>query len=114
MQDVCHMNFVIGLAPIESLWLNGKALEHGIGWSEAQFLIGTQSFSLSHACDKKKKNLFLYFFTELKTYYLSYSFYKNDNDDYNDMIMLITMIMLTRTNDNGYDKDNYRDPWGQY
>ena len=30
MQDVCHMNFVIGLAPIESLWLNGKALEHGI------------------------------------------------------------------------------------
>ena len=37
-------------------------------------------------------------------------FYKNNNDDYNDMIMLITMIMLTRTNDNGYDKDNYRDP----
>ena len=63
---------------------------------------------------RRKKNLFLYFFTELKTYYLSYSFYKNDNDDYNDMIMLITMIMLTRTNDNGYDKDNYRDPWGQY
>ena len=59
---------------------------------------------------RRKKNLFLYFFTELKTYYLSYSFYKNDNDDYNDMIMLITMIMLTRTNDNGYDKDNYRDP----
>ena len=63
MQDMCHMNFVIGLAPIESLWLNGKALEHGIWWSEAQFLIGTQSFSLSHACDKKKKkplSLFLY------------------------------------------------------
>ena len=114
MQDVCHMNFVIGLAPIESLWLNGKALEHGIWWSEAQFLIGTQSFSLSHARDKKKKNIFLYFFTELKPYHLSYSFYKNDDDDYNDMIMLITMIMLTRTNDNGYDKDNYRDPWGQY
>ena len=63
---------------------------------------------------RRKKNLFLYFFTELKTYYLSYSFYKNNNDDYNDMIMLITMIMLTRTNGNGYDKDNYRDPWGQY
>ena len=63
---------------------------------------------------RRKKNLFLYFFTELKTYHVSYSFYKNDNDDYNDMIMLITMIMLTRTNGNGYDKDNYRDPWGQY
>ena len=61
-----------------------------------------------------EKKIFLYFFTELKTYHLSYSFYKNDNDDYNDMIMLITMIMLTRTNDNGDDKDNYRDPWGQY
>ena len=59
---------------------------------------------------RRKKNIFLYFFTELKTYHLSYSFYKNDNDDYNDMIMLITMIMLTRTNDNGDDKDNYRDP----
>ena len=59
---------------------------------------------------RRKKNLFLYFFTELKTYHVSYSFYKNDNDDYNDMIMLITMIMLTRTNGNGYDKDNYRDP----
>ena len=53
-----------------------------------------------------EKKIFLYFFTEL--------FYKNDDDDYNDMIMLITMIMLTRTNDNGSDKDNYRDPWGQY
>ena len=63
---------------------------------------------------RRKKNLFLFFFTELKTYQVSYSFYKNDNDDYNDMILLITMIMLTRTNDNGYDKDNYRDPWGQY
>ena len=59
---------------------------------------------------RRNKNLFLYFFTELKTYHVSYSFYKNDNDDYNDMIMLITMIMLTRTNGNGYDKDNYRDP----
>ena len=63
---------------------------------------------------QEEKKIFLYFFTELKPYHLSYSFYKNDNDDYNDMIMLITMIMLTRTNDNGYDKDNYRDPWGQY
>ena len=32
-------------------------------------------FSLSYARDKTK-NIFLNFFTELKTYYLSYSFYK--------------------------------------
>ena len=31
MQDVCHMNFVIDLElTIESLWLSGRALEHGI------------------------------------------------------------------------------------
>ena len=35
--------------------------------------MGTQNFSLSHARDKTKKNIFLYFFTELKTYHLSYS-----------------------------------------
>ena len=62
---------------------------------------------------KKNFSLFLYRAQNLPSV-LSYSFYKNDNDDYNDVIMLITMIMLTRTNDNGYDKDNYRDPWGQY
>ena len=32
-------------------------------------------FSLSKACDKTK-SIFLYFFTELKTYHVSYSFYK--------------------------------------
>ena len=37
-------------------------------------LQGLRIFSLSHACDKKK-NIFLYFFTELKTYYLSFSIY---------------------------------------
>ena len=35
MQDVCHMNFVIELElTIESLWLSGRALEHGIQRSE--------------------------------------------------------------------------------
>ena len=34
--------------------------------------MGTQKFSLSHARDKTK-NIFLCFFTKLKTYYLSYS-----------------------------------------
>ena len=33
--------------------------------------------SLSHARDKNK-NIFHYFFTELKAYYLSYSIYKHD------------------------------------
>ena len=35
--------------------------------------MGTQNLSLSHARDKTKKNIFVYFFTELKTYRLSYS-----------------------------------------
>ena len=37
------------------------------------FLMGTQNISLSHACDKMK-NIFLYFFTKLKTF-LSFLFY---------------------------------------
>ena len=36
---------------------------------------GLRIFSLSKARDKTK-NIFLYFFTELKTYHVSYSFYK--------------------------------------
>ena len=41
---------------------------------------GHRSFSFSHARDKKK-NIFLYFFTELKTYHISYSDYKHDAID---------------------------------
>ena len=41
---------------------------------------GLRSFSFSLARDKKK-NIFLYFFTELKTYHLSYSNYKHDAID---------------------------------
>ena len=37
------------------------------------FLMATQNISLSHACDKTK-NIFLYFFTKLKTF-LSFLFY---------------------------------------
>ena len=58
---------------------------------------------------RRKKNISLFLYRAQNLLFLLF-FYKNDNDDYNDMIMLITMIMLTRTNDNGYDKDNYRDP----
>ena len=38
---------------------------------------GLRIFSLYHARDKTK-NIFLYLFTELKTYHLSYSIYKHD------------------------------------
>ena len=75
MQDMCHMNFVIDLIPIESLWLSGRASEHGIQRSEVRFLMGTWIFSLSHAHDMTK-NIFLYFFTKLRTYHLSYSIYR--------------------------------------
>ena len=54
------MNFVIALAH-----------SRGIRRSGVQFLLGTQNSSLSHARDKTE-NIFLHFFTELKTYHLSY------------------------------------------
>ena len=41
---------------------------------------GLESYSFSLARDKKK-NIFLYFFTELKTYHISYSNYKHDTID---------------------------------
>ena len=37
----------------------------------------SEFFSFSHARDKTK-NIFLYFFTELDTYHLSYCIYKHD------------------------------------
>ena len=42
--------------------------------------MGTQNFSLYHTCDRTK-NIFLYIFTELKIYHLSYSMYKYDAID---------------------------------
>ena len=44
--------------------------------SEVRFFMGTQNFSLSHAGDKTKKNIFLYFLTRLKTDHLSYPSYE--------------------------------------
>ena len=37
-----------------------------------KFWVPTRNRTVSHARDKTKKNTFLYFFTELKTYYPSY------------------------------------------
>ena len=45
--------------------------------SKVQFFVGTQNFfSVPHMCDKKK-NIFLYFFTELKTHLFLNSIYTN-------------------------------------
>ena len=59
------------------LWCSTTELELECGTGGLRFNSswGLRIFSLSNACDKTK-NIFLYFFAELKTYYLSYSFYK--------------------------------------
>ena len=43
---------------VESLWLSGRASEHGIRRSEVRFLMELRIFSLYHACDKMR-NIFL-------------------------------------------------------
>ena len=59
------------------LWCSATELELECGTGGLRFNSswGLRIFSLSNAHDKTK-NIFLYFFTELKTYHLSYSFYK--------------------------------------
>ena len=49
-----------------------RASERGIRRSEVRFLMKTQNLSLSHAREKRNK-IFLYIFTELKTYHFFYS-----------------------------------------
>ena len=44
---------------VESLWLSGRASEHGIRRFEVPFLIGLRIFSLSHARNKTKRHLSL-------------------------------------------------------
>ena len=72
MQDTCHMNFVIGHTQHR---ICGSVSEHQSTESEGLRFDSSwrlNFFSLSHTCDIKK-NIFLYFFTEHKTYHLSYS-----------------------------------------
>ena len=69
-----RMTFTMSLFIIESLWLSGRASESGIHRSEVRFITGTQN-CFSVACSWQDENIFLYFFTELKTYHLSYSVY---------------------------------------
>ena len=51
--------------------LTSLASERGIRRFEVRFLMGTQNF-LFPTLMKRGKNIFLYFFTELKTYHLFY------------------------------------------
>ena len=69
-----RMTFIMSLFIIESLWLSGRASESGIHRSEVQFFMGTQN-CFSVPCSWQDKNIFLHFFTELKTYHLFYSVY---------------------------------------
>ena len=66
------MNFVIDLAHrgvSVAEWLEHRSAEsEGLRFDSSW---GLRIFSLSHARDKTK-NIFLYFFTELKTYHLYY------------------------------------------
>ena len=62
---VSYMNFVMGRNENRSAKSDG--LKSDSSW-------GLRIVSLSHAREKTK-NIFLYFFTELKTIYLSYSIY---------------------------------------
>ena len=66
------MNQVVALFTMK--WLSGKASQYGIRISEVGFLVGTQNFSLSHACDKTK-NILLLFPHRAKIHLLSYAIY---------------------------------------
>ena len=72
MQDACHKNFLIDLAHRRvsvAHWKNIGARNPKV-WGSIPHE-ASEFFSLSHARDKIK-NVFHYFFTELKTYHLSH------------------------------------------
>ena len=78
MQDTCHMNFVIGLAHrgvSVAQWQNIGVRNPKVRGSIPR---GTQNFSLIPRSRKDEKN-FLYFFTELKIYHLSYFYLQTSN-----------------------------------
>ena len=61
---------------------------------DSSWELGSYSFSLAR---DKKKNIFLYFFTELKTYQISYSIYKHYANDVANPSKCIQCILRTRT-----------------
>ena len=74
MQDARHMNFVIDLVHREVCF---SVVEHRSAESKGLRFVTSwrlRIFSISHARDKTA-NIFLYFFTQIKTYTLSYSIY---------------------------------------
>ena len=74
MQDARHMNFVIDLVHRRVCF---SVVEHRSAESKGLRFVSSwrlRIFSISHARDKTA-NIFLYFFTEIKTYPPSYSFY---------------------------------------
>ena len=74
MQDARHMNFVIDLVHRRVCF---SVVEHRSAESKGLRFVSSwrlRIFSISHARDKTT-NIFLYFFTEIKTYPPSYSIY---------------------------------------
>ena len=74
MQDARHMNFVIDFVHRRVCF---SVVEHRSAESKGLRFVSSwrlRIFSISHARDKTA-NIFLYFFTQIKTYTLSYSIY---------------------------------------
>ena len=79
LSRACSISILLFISPtVESLWLSGRASERENPkvWGSSPYG-KSEFFSLSHARDKTK-NIFLSFFTELKTYQLTYSIYKQN------------------------------------
>ena len=77
---------------MESLWLSGRASERGIRRSEVRFLTGTQNSFFVPRLWQDEKNIFVYFFTELKTYHLPNFFSTNITPS----TLLILAVFRTR------------------
>ena len=71
MQDARHMNFVIDLVHRRVCF---SVVEHRSAESKGLRFVTSWRLRISHARDKTA-NIFLYFFTQIKTYTLSYSIY---------------------------------------
>ena len=61
---------------------------------------------LSHALDETK-NIFLYFFTELKTYHLYYSIYKDDAIDIADPSSIQYTVYVGIAKNQGWERLNF-------
>ena len=64
------------ISSVINVW-SGRASKRGIWRTEVRFLVGTQNFFSVPRSWQDDKTIFLYFFTEFKTYHLSYSIYSS-------------------------------------